>query len=50
MVNKVILCCLASPMNLPNLPAGDEEGFQPLLPMPVGVLFPDGCVGMNEAG
>ena len=46
---KVSFCSLDPPMNPPNLPAGDEEVFQLLLPMRVGIMFPDGCDRMNEA-
>ena len=47
---KVSLFYLASPKNCPNLPAGYEEAFQPLLPKCVGILFLDGCARMNEVG
>ena len=49
-VKKVRLYSLASPTNKPNLPDGDEEVRQPLPPMRVGILFPDGCARMNEVG
>ena len=50
MARKVRLCSLASPTNRPNLPVGDEEVHKPLLPMRVGIMFPDGLDSMNEAG
>ena len=50
MAKKVSFYSLASPTNLPNLTIDDEEVLKPLLPMRFGILLPDGCARMNEAG
>ena len=45
---KVSFFYLDSPTNQPNLPDSDEEVCQALLPMRVGILFPDGCARTNK--